>query len=513
MQNGSARTRPHRPGRPRGAGVWAVGLLGHPRTALVELGALLLYLAAASLWPPPPGADPGTPGALYAWWPLKILLGLLVLSMVCATLTRVPLRWSNLGVWLSHLGVIVLAGGAGWYVAGRACGLAVAVRRPDGQLTPVERLYLSDTAAIYVGTGGAGIGEQTPVTQMLSLKPGRTVKLPVDCPVEGVSISAREFLPAAELGYEWRDDGPAEVPAARIAVGDGPNLLRGVLCPRYGFARELKLPDCVIRLAGGDKSADDPTTRPERQDQDVVVISQAGDGRAAVLVATSDGRSAQQEAGVGEQMRLNLAGREVVLIVERFFARAWRAWRAYPAESAAAGPAAKVQLTVGQWTGWQWLGFEEFLPPQGVGHAAGDLFPDEIIQRVHLPDGRTLWLGFAPQSRALGTPFRVVRHESPTYAGSDKARDYACWLAPAAPAPQPEPLVCRMNRPVTIGGYRIYQQQWQGGAGSPRQISFMVSARPGMWAVWAGAVLICLGLPYNFYVKPLLLRRKKAVAP
>jgi hypothetical protein len=39
-----------------------------------------------------------------------------------------------------------------------------------------------------------------------------------------------------------------------------------------------------------------------------------------------------------------------------------------------------------------------------------------------------------------------------------------------------------------------------------QQIVFGVASRPGTWLVYLGMILIGLGFPWAFYVKPLLLR-------
>src|SRR5262245_47945103 len=40
----------------------------------------------------------------FHWWPFKTLVGLVCLSMVTATLRRIPLRPTTYGVWMIHTG-------------------------------------------------------------------------------------------------------------------------------------------------------------------------------------------------------------------------------------------------------------------------------------------------------------------------------------------------------------------------------------------------------------------------
>jgi len=91
--------------------------------------------------------------------------------------------------------------------------------------------------------------------------------------------------------------------------------------------------------------------------------------------------------------------------------------------------------------------------------------------------------------------------------------DYACLLEVAAPPGGPPKLVeCRLNRPAAVGGLRVYQSTWSPGPEAPEEVVFLVASRPGIRAVWLGCILACLGLPYAFYVKPLLLRRQGRAA-
>jgi hypothetical protein len=48
-------------------------------------------------------------------WPMRVLLGLLVLDLVVVTIRRIPLTLFKLGAWTVHLGILTLIAGCVWY--------------------------------------------------------------------------------------------------------------------------------------------------------------------------------------------------------------------------------------------------------------------------------------------------------------------------------------------------------------------------------------------------------------
>jgi len=468
------------------------------------LAAIFIYLAVASVWPPPPGKPPGTPSVLYGLWPLKLLIGLLAANVILANIVRVPTGWAHLGAWLGHAGLILLLCGAAVYVEGHVSGAAVAVRDDDGAFGPVERYFLEDTAAMYVGPDRAGAELlQTPLTDRLAAGADRPLQARVASPFDAVTFVARDYLPSAELRCRWRDDGPADVPAARIRLRDGPHVFRRVLCPSCPFAREFNVGAYVVRFVppGAGKPPEWLIVK-DRPEQDLAVVGRTADGGVSVLVIGGDGRRSEHAAEVGRRLVLTLGGRPVELTVEEFLTRAWRVWSAYAAPDGSRPAAVKLRAAVGEWVGWQWVRWEAFVGPA--------VRTDPAAQRLPLPDGQWARLHFAPESRPLPVPFRIAQAEYVTYPGSTRARDYVCRLTTSATATAKErTLICRLNRPAVIDGLRVYQGSWSPKPEDPRAISFMVSSRPGIGLVGTGALLIVLALPYAFYVKPLLLRRGK----
>lgn len=483
-----------------------------PGAGLALMLALFVYLALASIWPPPPGAPAGTPGSLYALWPLKVLLVGLVVNLLLATVRRVRPGWAGLGTWLAHAGVVVLAGGAAWYAARHVSGVAVAARGdPAGAFSRVDRFFVNGTAAIYATPSGEpSAATQTPLGPLPPARRPIRLDAPVESPFDDVVITASRYLPAAAVAMEWRDDGPAEVPAVEVVIDDGPRRLRRTICPAYPFAGAVETDAYAVSYVRSLADVDTDVRKGPADASEVkdwVVIAPAGGGGVEVGVFDYWGkRRGVERVATGKRIELALRGREVGLTVVRCLTRAWLAGEASGVSPGKGGAAVRLDVAAGDWRGSQWIGFDPYV---------GRLDPaDRVLQRLPLPGRRMLYLHFAPQSRPLPRPFRVADLEYRTYPGSAEAMDYACTLevSPAGVA-RPQRLGCRLNQPADVAGFRVYQNTWGPRPDAPDEIVFTVSSRPGIEAVWLGCVLICLGLPYAFYVKPLLTRRRPRAGP
>lgn len=84
-------------------------------------------------------------------WPLKVLMGLLVVNLAVVTWTRIPFTRPRYGVWCIHSGIIVLIFGMAHYYNMKVEGLTMI---PVGQT--VDHFYDSDQRALYVKVNGGG---------------------------------------------------------------------------------------------------------------------------------------------------------------------------------------------------------------------------------------------------------------------------------------------------------------------------------------------------------------------
>ncbi|MHC4428473.1 MAG: hypothetical protein ACYS0D_07690, partial [Planctomycetota bacterium] len=125
--------------RSRGPLRWLLELLSSIWTGVAILAALFIYSALGSSGPWVPGLGfvqirqwPAFEMTEYEWfhaWPFVALIGLLCLSVVVATLRRIPFKPVNYGVWMIHMGLIVLAISCVVYFATKLEGDAPVVRR------------------------------------------------------------------------------------------------------------------------------------------------------------------------------------------------------------------------------------------------------------------------------------------------------------------------------------------------------------------------------------------------
>ncbi|MBX3373587.1 MAG: hypothetical protein KF817_07120 [Phycisphaeraceae bacterium] len=65
----------------------------------------------------------------FHWWPFNVLIALLCLNIIVATIRRIPFNVVNLGVWMIHSGILVIAAGSVWYFGAKIEGDAPIARR------------------------------------------------------------------------------------------------------------------------------------------------------------------------------------------------------------------------------------------------------------------------------------------------------------------------------------------------------------------------------------------------
>ncbi len=120
-----------RPSGWRGAPI--VRFLGSLNTGITLLVLVLLYACVFSALPQVRGAVEVTEMQAFSHWLFTTMTVLLCLSVIVATLSRIPLNLPNLGVWTVHAGILTLCGGALWYFGSKIEG-DVLLRSPRIEL-------------------------------------------------------------------------------------------------------------------------------------------------------------------------------------------------------------------------------------------------------------------------------------------------------------------------------------------------------------------------------------------
>jgi len=94
----------------------------------------------------------------FHWWPFNLLIALICTNIVVTTLRRIRLNLVNLGVWMIHTGIIVLAVGSVWYFTAKVEGDAPVSRRDVVVTLPTGesgRMLVKPGNQIAVGEGDA----------------------------------------------------------------------------------------------------------------------------------------------------------------------------------------------------------------------------------------------------------------------------------------------------------------------------------------------------------------------
>ncbi|QYK47018.1 MAG: hypothetical protein KF838_09495 [Phycisphaeraceae bacterium] len=197
------------------------------------------------------------------------------------------------------------------------------------------------------------------------------------------------------------------------------------------------------------------------------------------------------------------------------------------------------------WSTVVWLPFIKYLE-----------IADDLVRTVALPDGRTLRLGFGRLRHPLpGFDIRLVDFQMIAYDHRGAPRDYqsSVLVSPAMTGPRTTPFeaythITKLNAPLTaphrwdesrspiantlsrlVSGlspnqYKFSQAGWD--AEMWKQTQQMADAgqiqrpyvrytilgvgnNPGIHVIALGSILMGLGIPWAFYVKPLIVQRKK----
>jgi hypothetical protein len=114
--------------------------------------------------------------------------------------------------------------------------------------------------------------------------------------------------------------------------------------------------------------------------------------------------------------------------------------------------------------------------------------------------------------RALPTTVKLVDFQAIKYPGAANSyRDYVSTLEVTDKATgQKETLTARLNEPAGSHGLYYFQASWDGDLQPGIRFSVLgVGNRPGIDTMLIGSTLIVLGIGYAFYVKPILLKKKK----
>ncbi len=504
----------------------AILAIGNVWLGVALLGAICVYAALASTVPHALAdvlgvhlAHPGrsTQPDVYAHPLFVTLCGVLCLNILAATVARIPLRPRNAGAWISHAGLLVLAGGSMWYTARSLSGDAVSVRTRQG-FSPIRHVYLADSHALYVYPPAADSPLRSPLPDLLAgpKAPAQDLDVAIDAGIDGVSVRVSRYYPALRLVERWRDRSPNRVPAVQLRVDDGRQAGTIVLSPSLPGHRQFGGRDYVMVYQNNLTPAamakviapGDPNAGPRMPHTLLLVMTGPQIEPTLAVVRPGDRQRWHARLQLGESLAVPLEGRKITVEPLRFFDHAAKGYE--PADEQAAppaghaghahadpaGPALRLEIAADDFRR------AVYLPFGAYEHLASP-------NLVDLPGNRGIWLTFSRDRIRLPEAVQILSAEYQTYPASGIPKDYRCEVR-IGDRPGTETL--SLNHPVHVGGFQLSQNTWGRDPREPTQISLGAKTRPALGIIWLGCALVCLGLPIAFYVKPLLMRRKEVPA-
>lgn len=480
------------------------------------LGAICIYLGMVSWATEDFRRWLGTTEAGLYSHPILVVLGAAAMAcLVAATVLRVPLRWSRAGAWCSHLGVVVLAAGSAWYAFAKVGGHTATFWTPDGW-TPLGRIYLKDTYAVYLWPAPGSDAVET----ILPIRPAASEQVqPLNVPLAGTGRGADlrvvEYNPRVQITDEtWQNDSPVEAPGVTLEVGQGRHAAAITLCQGQTPRAFLRMTDYLLYYHPDPPPAAiqrlrklASAAREKRTALTPVVIS----GTKAPLTCVALGPKGPTWEGTlpaGQPVGVPLGHRNRTLALRLVgtLSHGVRRYRIDPVDPSAGrtprGPvlrAVRVKVSTGEGFRMLWVPYDEC-----------QVSTDPVV--VDLGRGKKIRLKFSRVRRDLPGTVHMHSAEFLTHPGMRSPKDYRSDVTiTAGGAARDE--VLSLNNPVMVGQFQLIQSNWQFFPADRTEASHIfleVRNRPGLWVIWTGCALMCLGFLYAFYVKPLLVRHRRA---
>ena len=474
------------------------------------IGLAVFYLAAVSiarqLAPVALEEALGCPvEGVYRHWVLLSLAGLGCLNLLAASVMRIPLDAEHAGAWCSHVGIIIMAIGVSWYAAQNVQGDAASFTA-GGDWSPVTRFYQDGTMCVYAALDEPS-PESAPDGSPEAAKPGSYLQTPlktlphgravmqIDQPVgtasgDGLTVRATAAIARANLELALMDDSARPLAAVKLDIEEGDEVATVLLADGRG---EAKIGDIVLDLRTGvtlrhlqeaTAAASQPGDLPPGRWARILI----GPDIAPTLLRAVDGRAVMTPLAVDAAVELGWPGEPVRLRPVQFFSHFRMTYDATPTSEPHGVPAVWVEIASGQWRQELWLPFVPFMDQAAAASA---------VQAVSLPDGRIVRLGLSRIARPIGQVLEVAPVEQDAVASAADSPGRFEIRSPGAIQQ------IALNEPVTVGPWQVCLGRQQDDA-----VSFRVANRPGLRAIWLGSILLCLGMPISFYLKPWVLGRR-----
>lgn len=169
----------------------------------------------------------------------------------------------------------------------------------------------------------------------------------------------------------------------------------------------------------------------------------------------------------------------------------------------------RVEINDGRRIQGVWLRFNEYAFPDA--QRAQPRRYNYAPRTVQLADGRRLQLMYSRQREPLPSPVALDRFVLKTYPGGDRESDFVSYVSFQNQDGSWSKLTeIRSNQPARHGDYWYFQSRWDPGTECHTVLG--VGNRKGVYGMLAGVCISIAGMAYAFYVKPILIRRRKQAA-
>jgi len=487
---------------------------------MVALAVVLGIVSVVDQLSPDLSVLPDRSGA-YGHWSVVALILATCASLFLATM-RIPLRWDRAGAWCSHLGLILLACGSMFFWLDRTEGYCVSFAQPGGRWPMLQHFFQAhNKMAFHVYDRSLMVeGRLFPPTfQTVMDSPDGIEPLDLNVPIEdspeGVSMKAVRLYPQAELRNRWLDDSPNPSPAVELQISHGGVVSRTIMAKNYHDTHRIITQEYLIFFQSGEPppqekidadNARPPSTQPARE---WFIIYYTGSGRPVLVTRDAHGKMQKRDFGPGQSAESSHPDHPVRIELVSTMNHARRGIQVTPIrmirrERSDDLPMAAIELEIqaGSWKARRVVRFSQYLSDQYHSRP----------ERIDLPQNRAVHVAFSQRWLEFEERLGITAHEFKTAPASRMPEDYICDVE-IGKGIYTRNETLKLNYPVSIGKYRIYQSDWRWNPDNPHatgpfMIVFGVGDRPGIWLIFIGGFMICLGFPYAFYVKPLILRAR-----
>jgi len=450
-------------------------------------------------------------GGVYAHWTVLTVTAMSCLNLVFATV-RIPVKLDRAGAWCSHLGLMFLIVGSVAFWLTRLEGQCFIPRSHDGRWPVMKHFFKStDEVAFYVSNSEVilpGTGVET-VFDSPGVEETVDVNQPLKGAPAGVSMRVSRIYPRAEIRQQWFKDAPQASAAVEVEVSHGPEKHRTIMCQSYSDTFQFALPHCIVRFLSSEPMSQEkidqvnagtpPTSQPSRE---WFILHYTGSGPVVLVTRDPAGKLSRRTLAEGQSVSTTGSSHPSVLKLIRPINNARRGWNVeVPPENMPGRVSAALKLEIEEGP----VKLNRIVPFQA--------YMSGRPTKISLPSGKEFFALFSHRSVELPEPIMITRHEFKTAPASRMPEDYICDLN-IGDGINTRKRTLKLNFPITVGRFRLHQSTWQPKDESPSDYSdpsaiiLGVADRPGIMLIFLGSWMLCLGFPYAFYIKPLILKAR-----